>query len=250
MIFKHTSREKDLWRGWLKNGQSVEISRDRRGWNFGCGVHVHSNDADLGDRMLFLKIWRWTVVLPLGVIRREFQCGDEPQWSAYASSEFGLTFHWGHQRKYVNLPWSFDWHRTSYLLDDGSWLHELRSDRPGVNRRSPYKTNYDHYQHIRNQRDSHELTQEQSYRYVLKNGDVQQVVATVTMNEHEYRRRFLRWTRLGSKITRSIDVTFSAEVGERAGSWKGGTIGCRYTMEPGETLIACLRRMERERKFT
>lgn len=249
MIFKHTSREKDSWRGWLNNGQSVELSRKRSGWDFGGGVHVHSNDADMGDRMLFLKIWRWTVVLPLGVIRREFQCGDEPQWSAYASSEFGLTFHWNQRRRYYEFPWSYDWHRTSYLLSDGSWLHELRSDLPSVNRKSRYKTNHDHYQHIMGQREGREWTRELPYSYVLKNGTVQQVIATIKVRESERRRRFLRWTRLGAKTTRSIDVSFSGEVGEGAGSWKGGTIGCGYAMEQCETPEACLRRMERERKF-
>lgn len=249
MIFKHTSREKDLWRGWLNNGQSVELSRKRSGWDFGGGIHVHSNDADLGDRLLFLKIWRWTVVLPLGVIQREFQSGDEPQWSAYASYEFGLSFHWNQWRKYYEFPWSYDWHRTSYLLADGSWLHEWRSDRPSVNRKAPHKTNHDHYQHILGQREGREWSRELPYSYVLKNGTVQQVIATIKVRESERRRRFLRWTRLGAKTTRSIDVSFSGEVGEGAGSWKGGTIGCGYAMEQCETPEACLRRMERERKF-
>jgi len=45
----------------------------------------------------------------------------------------------------------------------------------------------------------------------------------------------------------SIDVSFDQEVGERAGSWKGGTIGCDTTCfrrDPRDTIV----RMERERK--
>jgi len=48
----------------------------------------------------------------------------------------------------------------------------------------------------------------------------------------------------------SIDVSFSGEVGERSGSWKGGTIACGYTMLPDESAENTLRRMERDRKFT
>lgn len=48
---------------------------------------------------------------------------------------------------------------------------------------------------------------------------------------------------------RAIDVQFSDEVGERTGSWKGGTIGCGYNMLPGESPLDTLRRMEAERKF-
>jgi hypothetical protein len=39
------------------------------------------------------------------------------------------------------------------------------------------------------------------------------------------------------------------EVGEEAGSWKGGVLGCGYTLLPNETPLQCLRRMEKERKF-
>jgi hypothetical protein len=51
-------------------------------------------------------------------------------------------------------------------------------------------------------------------------------------------------------VRTSIEVGFDDEVGERTGSWKGGTIGCGYDMLPDESAVQCLRRMERERKFT
>lgn len=83
------------------------------------------------------------------------------------------------------------------------------------------------------------------YTYVLRSGEIQIRMATIKM---EYR----RWTRwwLPCKLERkTIDVTFDGEVGERSGSWKGGTIGCGYDMREGETALGTLRRMERERKF-
>ena len=38
-------------------------------------------------------------------------------------------------------------------------------------------------------------------------------------------------------------------VGERVNSWKGGTVGCSYSMLKGETPEQTLRRMEKEREF-
>lgn len=83
------------------------------------------------------------------------------------------------------------------------------------------------------------------YQYVLRSGEVQYRVATITEETRLYTRPWLphRW------LSRSIDIKFSGEVGERSGSWKGGTIGCSYKMQPHETPLAALRRMERERKF-
>ncbi len=224
MIFTHTSKERDLWRGWLKNGQSVEISWSRYGWDFGGGIHVHSNDADMGDRMLFLKFWRLTIVLPLGIIPHPWPAMDGPQWSVYASKEFGFTLHWGLRCKSFDWPWA--WHTLAYEMQmpDGSW-------------RDVFYRGSDPY------------TEDHPYTYVLRSGEVQNRTATVSKRRHVLTYR--AFTRLGWPrwIKESIDVEFSDEVGERSGSWKGGTIGCGYDLRPGETMEQCLRRMERERTF-
>ena len=51
------------------------------------------------------------------------------------------------------------------------------------------------------------------------------------------------------RVSKYINIDFSDEVGERSGSWKGGRLGCSYNMQPGETPLQTLRRMEAERKF-
>jgi hypothetical protein len=224
MIFKHTSSEKDLWRGWLENGQSLELSRSRHGWDFGAGVHIHSNDCDMGDRMLFVKFWRFTAVIPLGIVEHPWPAMDGPQWSVYASQEFGLTFHWRMWRKSFDWPW--DLHTLAYQkqLPDGSWASVFDHDV------EPYE-------------------EEHPYTYELNSGEVQNRTAKVSKRRHVLCRRAfksLRWPRWNKE---SIEVEFSDEVGERSGSWKGGCIGCGYDLKPGETLLDALRRMERERKF-
>jgi hypothetical protein len=45
------------------------------------------------------------------------------------------------------------------------------------------------------------------------------------------------------------DKKITGEVGERTGSYKGGTLGCSHKMLKGETPLQTLRRMEKERKF-
>lgn len=89
------------------------------------------------------------------------------------------------------------------------------------------------------------------YTYVLENGTVQNRKATVQVE----RRTWcwigwpFRWMYWPNKVSTCIDVHFDGEVGERTGSWKGGTIGCGYELLPTETPEQCLRRMEKERKF-
>lgn len=83
------------------------------------------------------------------------------------------------------------------------------------------------------------------YTYVLRSGEVQHRNATIQKESRLWLRPWLPFRR----YVESIDVQFSDEVGERSGSWKGGTIGCGYEMRRGETPLQTLRRMQAERKF-
>lgn len=84
------------------------------------------------------------------------------------------------------------------------------------------------------------------YRYVLRSGEVQERMATIKAESRLWWRPWVPFRRL----SRSIDIEFDKEVGERSGTWKGGVIGCGYEMRRGETPLDALRRMERERVFS
>lgn len=112
-------------------------------------------------------------------------------------------------------------------------------------RTDPHKAIYmpwawDHKEHT-----IHSAREEHPYRYVLKSGEVQERVATIRVES----RRWERYWYPRKLVKKTIDVQFNDEVGERSGSWKGGTIGCSYDMLPGETALQTLRRMEAERKL-
>jgi hypothetical protein len=88
-----------------------------------------------------------------------------------------------------------------------------------------------------------------AYGYRLKSGEIQKRIATVGMERREWRMRGLMWLPWPRLVKTTIDVQFNEEVGERTGSWKGGTTGGGYDMLPGETMEQTLYRMERERTF-
>ncbi len=87
------------------------------------------------------------------------------------------------------------------------------------------------------------------YHYMLQCGEIQTRKATVYIERRAWRPKCLKWTSLFEKVRTSIDVTFNEEVGERSGSWKGGTTGCGWELLPGESAEQALRRMEAVRKF-
>lgn len=143
-----------------------------------------------------------------------------------------LHLRWGRHCKILWMPWLKEGVENEVRREDGSWRKKA-------------------YSYEDTEPDGRKL-ESFPYRYTLRNGQVQEVTATVYASRIRYvwrlfRKRPLFWSLWAWRYW--IDVEFSGEVGERAGSWKGGVIGCSYEMKPGETPLETLQRMEQERKF-
>lgn len=172
-------------------------------------------------------------------------CGESKQWGFYIYyheflSETNLVISTGKKNKYIGFPWNLEWYRTSYLESWGAdqpmvWITEKKGDRKNFHDYEKWKDKL--------------WVETYPYIYVLESGKIQERLATVRVEEREWRRRWLPFTTLFNQVIRSIDVSFDKEVGERSGSWKGGTLGCGWDLKPNETPYQCLKRMEQERKF-
>lgn len=68
--------------------------------------------------------------------------------------------------------------------------------------------------------------------------DGERIIATSLIEEREWHfgAGWFKWLSMfkSPKISRSLDLRFSSEVGDRKGSWKGGTVGHSIEMLPGE----------------
>lgn len=164
---------------------------------------------------------------------------------AWGGSTFdgALHLHWAARTKIITAPWR-NWVQTVHDVrrPDGSWVpfvgswEEKREGRELDHRGQPLKE------------PDGRLIEEFPYRYVLRSGEVQERTARVSVERRRRKLKWLRWLPF-ARTSHSIDVAFSDEVGERTGSWKGGTVGCGYTLREGETARECLYRMQEERKF-
>lgn len=221
---------------------------------WGLGVRLSNrgidHDGDPWWLHVMLIFFAFHLRLPLPPRPAADQDGFGDSWGFvwyWDRDENGAAVHlnWGKHCKIVHLPWHWEWVRTSYLMPDGeTWEHETEA-----NRRAFVKLGRKNHEWWATWRDRPRWTETHDYLYVLKNGTRQERRATVKVEEREWRWRWLMWSRWPRLIRRTIAVEFNDEVGERSGSWKGGTIGCSYDLRPGETPLQCLRRMERERKF-
>lgn len=149
-----------------------------------------------------------------------------------------LFWNWGSNGGMKYSPWDWDHLREDILMADGTWKRVAKGipwDNPS-NDGKPWAW-------------TDKLEEKHGYAYVRKNGEVQERLATIGVNEMEWRWRWFKWLPWPRQIQRCITVEFDDEVGERTGTWKGGTLGCGYEMKKGETPLETLRRMEAERKF-
>lgn len=225
-------------------------------WGWAFDVHDRGPDSDgnrYGLTLGLLFVWFYlSCNLPLKRnLRHTDGFGDSWGFSWRFGRDFGnsIHLHW-YDTTIVHMPWSWEWFRTSHLAADGvTWVHELRRvDYPqgtNPNWQQGWRGGdaFGTFRKIDVWKEAH------PYRYVLRSGEVQERIATVKVEEREWRWRWLMGLAWPHKTVRSIDVSFDGEVGERSGSWKGGTIGCGYDLRYDESPQECLRRMERDRKF-
>lgn len=90
-------------------------------------------------------------------------------------------------------------------------------------------------------------------RFAFKDFDGEEIVATCQIEEREWRRGkgvFRLWFLGRNKISRDMDLRFSSEVGQRKGSWKGGTVGHSCDISPGETPESAFRRYCEKQRLT
>jgi hypothetical protein len=142
----------------------------------------------------------------------------------FSIQEDYLYLDWNRACKLIKLPWSWIHINAAhaFLGVNGEWLKFCEADKADA------------------------MRWQLPYNYTLDNGNVQQVTASVTVEKRVWKMRILPFIR---KQYTSIEVEFDQEVGDRAGSWKGGCIACNYKLQRNEDPVSCLYRMEQERRF-
>lgn len=243
-------------------GQKTKTRRGiaHRGWqrpSLRCTVYGGDSNLDLQFSFCFFLIGIYLTLERILPPKYQFQYQSKNYGSLPCERSFSFYYHenaiwlqlWDNEDDYnakqtwinkmhvFHFPWDWDWVRTSELLEDGTWFNETYNNRMSWKEKDEIKNQLKFWR------------KKVPYRYQMRSGEIQNVDATIGVEEREWRWRWFKWLPLFKRIKKSISVEFSSEVGEETGSWKGGTLGCGYTLLPNEDPVDCLRRMEKERKF-
>jgi hypothetical protein len=83
-------------------------------------------------------------------------------------------------------------------------------------------------------------------RFCFFDYDDELIWADTYVEEREYERgeKWFKWLSIfwPTRVYRSLDMAFDKEVGDRKGSWKGGTLGTSIAMEPTDNHETAFRR--------
>ena len=138
----------------------------------------------------------------------------------------------------IDMPWALKYEKTEFLSHDLSEVILTDPPTPPLGKKRNH--DWDARENI-----VPRISRLYKYKYVLKNGTIQNRIATVYASRWTWKAKWFPFIPR-KHVRTSIDVTFDSEVGERSGSWKGGVISTGYTLLPNETIEQCVRRMERE----
>lgn len=234
--------------------RSVHRKSDRHPFEFYTTKHLNGpafrlyqtqHDTPTAELRLSLKLLWFSANLLLWVYKdkqiddMDSEAVNKPKSWGFDFDGFGisknLTLNWGKRTKYWDLPF-FSWvFVRSELLRFRNQTVVCRTDNTGGE--------LSHFTKMEGVKKENSVTL--PYRYENMDGEVQEVQATVHVEQWLRRRKWTPfvWTQ------KCIDVRFSDGVGSERGSWKGGCTGCSYELKKNENPIQCLRRMERERRF-
>lgn len=156
-------------------------------------------------------------------------------WS-YSDKKYGfdvhsgsIYFHWKNKLMGWDFPFITWNHYTTEYMDVNNEWQENRC-----------------WNKFSTDTDSNVLTEQHPVFYELRSGDIQWRVATCTQTRMTWRRKWMPWSKM---VKVKLDVKFNQEIGNEAGSWKGGVTGTSHEMRPGESIPECLDRMLAERNF-
>ncbi len=202
-----------------------------------------SDGWDQTQVRFILGIWRFFLLINLWKAKPHTDIFTEPP-------EYGISFHddvlwipYGKRSFTINMPWQWEIVRHDLLLPDGSvyWRNVYR-DGPRQRQnhyswyeildgdRSPYKSEQDSC-----------LNQVRCADYIdlnhhTKSGMFQPARIRLCGEEREWRWRWFKWLPFPRKIQRTVDCWSDAELGDRAGSWKGGMLGWSVEWEKDESM--------------
>jgi hypothetical protein len=191
------------------------------------------------DRVMFsIGIWHFLLSLNLWKTKPFTEFGkDSPSYGIAIHSDT-FWFNWGSEVYWsFDMPWQWDMVRWDLLLPNGHVFHQNKC---------PIKFNlgeesYRSWHHVFDRQQPPEqivraLSRTVKLGHTTKDGKHQLATIRLTGEEREWRWKWFKWLPFPKMIRRTVDCNSDIELGERAGSWKGGMMGWSCDWRKDESM--------------
>ncbi len=224
------------------------------------------SSEDDGGRPCNLRITlgRATLIIRLPAIIRPYRRKVYPKWDAATIERLGRDWYWDvdkreygvslNQGDHFNIMYgrtggacrsSTEEQRWSCFLPWTQWRH-IRYTLCGLDGAHVWTEPKHLPWAARSEAREAALESCATVQFLVRDHDGECIVATTMIEEDEWRlgEGWFKWLSAfrRTKMKRSLDIRFSAEVGREKGSWKGGLVGTSIEMLPGELHEAAFRR--------
>lgn len=193
-------------------------------------------DRDYGEphrAKLVIGFWRFFAAIRLWKVTPYKGSFEIDNTKRYGVTYFDRTihFHWG--KTYVkSLPWDWSIVRYDLLYPNGDLYHRNDYNRKNKSRGISW---YDVLNKSPIDNDV-EVAQYVTVTHSTRNGHIQTARIRLTGEEREWRWVWFKWLPWPRKIWRTVECESDIELGEKAGSWKGGLMGWGCEWKQGETM--------------
>lgn len=199
-----------------------------------------SDGAETYRVALVIGIWHAFIWIPL------WKTAPWTQWDKQPP-EYGLAYHndifWvylGADKWWtLDMPWQWEIVRHDLLLPDGTVYESNRWNWLGKR----IGNHYQWYEILTGWSDENVekdlldlCTRVVELDHYTKDGRRQQAKITLKGEEREWRLKWFKWLPYPNKTLRVVDCSSDIELGERAGSWKGGMMGWSIPWEKNESM--------------
>lgn len=246
-------------------------------WHRSICVEFNTGSDEEGHHRnnLLFAVFGWALRIALPNLIPPSRIRHEANWDAATIARLGRNHYFQTWNRCFGVSLSDMGNGYDFLqIHYGAQTHDSSTDRTWC-RHLPWKQ-WDHVRHSLYEPDGTHFYTEPYWKERRINGgghcfemkdkcpasyfgfedyDGELIVATCHVEEREWHKGtgWFTWLKWFSKpkIRRSLDLSFSAEVGPQKGSWKGGMIGTGCEMQPGDTPEEAFRRFcdqDHERK--
>ena len=184
---------------------------------------------------LMIGFWRMFISIPLWKTSPWTQwSNDAPRYGIGYHDAIFWIYHGAGKWKAIDMPWQWEIVRHDLLFPNGMLFHRNHYPRIRLGEKTDSKHWYEVFEKPMSDDIKYNFCREIQIEHHTKYGRKQVANLRMCGEEREWRWKWFKWLPFPNQVQRVIDCESDVELGERAGSWKGGMIGWSIPWNKGE----------------